>query len=107
MNNLAVDAAAALQRILDYPVFPGNGLTVASLLVLIILFILVIVGERILRRHFITRILRRTKFDAAMQFTLTRVIGYLLLALGFYVSLQMVGINVSSLAILRSEEHTS
>ena len=35
-----------------------------------------------------------------MQFAVARVIGYALLALGFYISLQMVGVNLSSLAVL-------
>jgi small-conductance mechanosensitive channel len=99
-NTWLDDLIRTVKRILDYPIFPANGITVASLLALILLFGLVIVGERFVRRHFVTRLLRRTKFDPAFQFTLARVIGYCLLAFGFYVSFQMVGINLSSLAIL-------
>jgi small-conductance mechanosensitive channel len=100
MNVLIKDLTETLQKILDYPILPKTGLTVGSLLLLILLFGLVILGERILRRQFITRLLRRTHLEPALQFTLGRVIGYCLLALGFYVSFQTVGINLSSLAVL-------
>jgi small-conductance mechanosensitive channel len=100
MNEIIHDFALTLKRILDYPLFPGNGITVASLLVLVLLCGLVILGERFLRRHFVTRLLRRTHLEPAFQFTVARIIGYCVLAFGFYVSFQMVGINLSSLAIL-------
>src|SRR5438876_3272604 len=100
MSTLLHDITATLQRILDYPLLPRSGITVASLLVLIALFGLVIIGERLVRRHFLIRILRRTHLNPALQFTLARLLGYLMLALGFYVSFLTVGVNLSSLAIL-------
>src|SRR5437660_8328243 len=100
MAKLFQDITATLQRILDYPLLPRSGITVASLLVLIVLFGLVIVFERLVRRHFLMRLLRRTHLNPALQFTLARIFGYLLLALGFYISFQTVGVNLSSLAIL-------
>jgi len=100
MGNLVQDITLTIRKVLDYPLFPSNGITVASLLVLVVLFVIVIVGERFLRRQFVTRLLKRTHLEPAMQFTLARVAGYMILGLGFYVSLQMVGVNLSSLAIL-------
>ncbi len=100
MNVVWQDLTRTLHRILSYPVFPSSGITVASLLMLILLFGLVIVAERVFRRHFIMRLLRHTHLEPALQFTLGRVLGYGLLALGLYISLQMVGVNLSSLAIL-------
>ncbi len=100
MNSLFNDITQTVQRILAYPLLPKSGITVASLLLLIILFIGVIVGERIFRRQFLARMLRRTHLAPALQFTLARVLGYCVLALGFYVSFQIVGVNLSSLAVL-------
>ena len=100
MTNVISDVTGTVRRILDYPIFPSSGITVASLVVLVLLFALVILAERVFRRCFVTRLLRRTHLEPAMQFALARVIGYGLLGLGFYVSLQMVGVNLSSLAIL-------
>ena len=67
-----------------------------------LLFGLVVLAERVVRRYFITRLLRRTHLEPAMQFALARVIGYALLGLGFYISLQMVGVNLTSLASSRA-----
>src|SRR5438552_3329777 len=100
MNFLIKDIIASVQRILAYQVMPHSQITVAHLLLLLVLFCVVIVGERLFRRHFVIRILRRTHLAPAFQFTLGRVIGYGILALGFYISFQVVGINLSSLAIL-------
>jgi small-conductance mechanosensitive channel len=100
MKTLFKDISETLHHVLDYPVFPSSGITVASLLALILLFGLVIVAERIFRRQVVMRMLKRTHLEPALQFTLARVTGYALLALGFYISLQMVGVNLSSLAII-------
>jgi small-conductance mechanosensitive channel len=89
-----------MQRVLEYPLLPKSGITLGSLLLLTILLVVVVVAERILRRHFIGRLLRRTQMAPSLQFTLSRVLGYCILALGFYISFQFVGINLNSLAIL-------
>ncbi len=100
VTNVVSDITGPLQRVLDYAIFPSSKITVASLLALIFLFVLVVVAERVARRYFITRLLQRTHLEPAMQFALARVIGYALLALGFFVSLQMVGVNLTSLSFL-------
>jgi len=100
MTNVVEDITGPVRRVLDYQVFPSSGITVASLLALILLIVLVIVAERVVRRYFITRVLRRTHLEPSMQFALARVIGYALLALGFFISLQMVGVNLTSLSFL-------
>jgi len=88
------------QRVLEYPLLPKSGITVGSLLLLVVLICAVVVGERLFRKHFVARLLKRTHLAPGFQFTLGRVLGYCFLALGFYVSFQVVGINLNSLAIL-------
>ena len=100
MTNVVSDVTGTVRHILDYPIFPSGRITVASLLALVLLFGLVILVERIFRRYFVTRLLRRTHLEPALQFALARVVGYALLALGFYISLQMVGVNLNSLAFI-------
>ena len=100
VTNVVQDITGPLQRVLDYSIFPSSKITVASLLSLIFLFVLVVVAERVARRYFITRVLRRTHLEPAMQFALARVVGHGLLALGFFISLQMVGVNLTSLSFL-------
>lgn len=94
------DITRSIEQILQYPLLPRSGITVASVLLLLILFGAVILVERIFRRHFVSRVLRRTHLTPPLQFTLGRILGYGILALGFYISFQIVGIDLSSLAIL-------
>ncbi len=100
MREVIQEFTATFRHVLDYPLLPKSGITVASLVLLIVLFALVIFIERFIRRHFLTRVLRRTHLNAALQFTLARLLGYFMLALGFYISLVAVGVNLNSLAIL-------
>jgi small-conductance mechanosensitive channel len=100
MTNVVSDIMGPMRRVMDYPIFPSSGITVASLLALVLLFGLVVLAERVVRRYFVTRLLRRTHLEPAMQFALARVIGYALLGLGIYISLQMVGVNLNSLAFV-------
>jgi small-conductance mechanosensitive channel len=100
MKNLIHKIVVSLQRILEYPLLPKSGIDVGSLLLLVFLLISVTIAERIFRRQFIARMLRRTHLAPAFQFTLGRVLGYCILALGFYISFQVVGINLNSLAVL-------
>jgi len=75
MTNVVSDITGSVRKVLDYPIFPSSGITVASLLALILLVGLVILVERAVRRYFVTRLLQRTHLEPSMQFALARVIG--------------------------------
>jgi small-conductance mechanosensitive channel len=60
----------------------------------------VIIIERIVQKQLIRRFLSRTKLQSSLQFGLSRIIGYTLIAVGFYVAFQLVGVDLSSLAII-------
>ncbi|SVC43580.1 uncharacterized protein METZ01_LOCUS296434, partial [marine metagenome] len=74
--------------------------TVGSILLLLLLFASVIVLERVAQKQLIRRFLSRTKLQPSLQFGLSRIIGYTLIAVGFYVAFQVVGVDLSSLAII-------
>jgi len=74
--------------------------TLGNILLLVILFASVLVVERILQRHLIRRFFAKTKLQQSLQFGLSRIIGYTLIAIGFYVAFQVVGVDLSSLAIV-------
>ena len=73
---------------------------IGSILLLLILFASVIIIERIVQKQLIRRFLSRTKLQSSLQFGLSRIIGYTLIAVGFYVAFQLVGVDLSSLAII-------
>jgi hypothetical protein len=89
-------------RILHYPLLQlgDSNLTLAGVIKFVCILVLVFAGERLLRRHLMRRVLQRTHFQPSMQFAIGKVVGYVFIALGFYVALKLVGIDLSSLAVV-------
>src|SRR5688500_14868492 len=71
-----------------------------DLLLLCGLLVAVVFFERFFRRLLIMRVLKRTHLDPALQFAVGRMVGYVILAFGFYIAMLAVGFNLSSLAVL-------
>ncbi len=74
--------------------------TVLKLLFLLFGLVLVVVIEGAVRRYLIVRVLRRTHLTPSLQFAIARILGYVLLGLGFYCAFITAGLNLSSLAII-------
>lgn len=91
-----------LLKILEYPLFKLGEVdfTLLSLSKLLLLVGLVVGGERMLRRQFTLRVLRRTKMAPSLQYAVAKLLGYVFNLLGIYIALQLVGVNLTSLAIL-------
>jgi small-conductance mechanosensitive channel len=91
-----------MERVLNYPLLKlgETPVTLSLIITTLLLLGLVIVGERMLRRYFVLRLLRKTKFEPSLQYAISRIVGYLVLLLGFYIVLQVVGVNLSSLAVI-------
>lgn len=92
----------SLEPILNYPLIKlsNTTLTLSLIITLVLLCAAVIVVQYLVRRHVLSRILAKTRMDMALQYAISKIVGYLVAVLGFYVSLQMVGIDLSSLAII-------
>jgi small-conductance mechanosensitive channel len=101
MNADVEQLVNTLQRILFFPLKLGNvNLTLAGMLEFLGLIVLVFAGERLLRRQLMRRVLQRTHFQPSMQYAIGKIAGYLFITLGFYIALKLVGIDLSSLAVL-------
>jgi len=87
---------------LHYPLFQiGKGeVTLFGIAGTILLLMFVVLGERIFRRTIVKRMLARSQLDEALRYGIERILGYLFLVLGFYIALQTVGLDLSSLAVL-------
>ena len=86
------------REFLDFPLV--KPFTVGHLIELTVLLSLVWVGEMVFRRVFLARLLSRSRLRPSVQFAVSKIARYLVLALGIYLSLQAVEINLSSLAFL-------
>jgi small-conductance mechanosensitive channel len=74
--------------------------TLAAIFKLLFLLALVLLAEFFIRQFFTKRVLKRTPFDPPLQYAIARISGYLFIALGFYIALMTVGVNLSSLAVV-------
>ena len=63
-------------------------------------FILLTFVTRIARRFLRKEILSRTALDQGQRYAIERTFGYAVFALGLFVGMQIIGLNVSSLAFL-------
>jgi len=90
------------REFLDFPLLRAGGVqfTIGHLIELVVLLVLVWVGEMIFRRVFLARVLSRSRLRASVQFAITQIARYTFFALGIYLSLEAVEINLSSLAFL-------
>jgi small-conductance mechanosensitive channel len=88
--------------VLHYPLVKlgGSDLTLAELFKFVCILVLVFVGERLLRHYLIRQFLRRTHLEPSLQYAVGKIAGYIFIALGFYVALKLVGIDLSSLAVV-------
>jgi len=59
-----------------------------------------IICNSLLRRLVVQRLLARTRFDAGVQFAISRIFGYVFLILGTYIALLVNGVDLSSLAVI-------
>src|SRR5438552_12613486 len=93
---------ADFHKIMDYPFLRlgQSQFTASDIIKLLVLLAVVLLAEYSLRRHFVTRVLRRTRLDPSLQFAVAKIGGYVFIVLGFYISLQVVGINLTSLAVV-------
>lgn len=91
-----------LEKVMNYPFlrFGHTDITLWNVLTLVVLLALVLLAEWAIKRFFILRLLSRTKMDRALQYAVAKIAGYVIIVLGFYIALQAVGIDLSSLAII-------
>jgi small-conductance mechanosensitive channel len=91
-----------IREVLTYPLIRmgESSLTLQSLLILGVLFALVLLLEKILRERVIMRIFEKTDFPESLEYGLARIMGYVFIVIGWYMALQFVGIDLSSLALV-------
>ena len=86
-------------EILEHPLFHigGQTITLISVIVFVVVFLVVIVFSRLIRRILLKRIFPRKEVNDGVARSVTRIINYLILVIGFLIALNSAGINVSLL----------
>lgn len=102
MNVEAQKAVTDVTGILYHPLIRlgDSDVTLALLIKFACFVILVFILERLVRRFLVNHFLRRTHFHPSMQYAISKMGGYMFISLGLYVALKLVGIDLSSLAVL-------
>lgn len=77
-----------------------SAITLHGICSFIVLLLGIVVLERLLTRHVVKRLLTRTQLDESMRFGVERIIGYVIIVLGFYLVIQNAGIDLSSLTVV-------
>ena len=102
MNAESQVLADDVVRILYYPLVKlgESEVTLVTLFKFACLVALVFLCERLLRRLLIRRFLQKTHLHPSMQYGVGKIAGYIFIGVGFYIALKMVGIDLSSLAVV-------
>ncbi|HMP81493.1 MAG TPA: mechanosensitive ion channel [Verrucomicrobiota bacterium] len=102
MNETLDQLWSDIVSILNQPLLTlgSKQLTLGLLLKLILLVVAILVAERFFRAMVLRRVLKRTHLDASLQYAISRFFGYCFIALGFFIALKLVGLDLSSLAVI-------
>jgi small-conductance mechanosensitive channel len=74
--------------------------TIATIVQFVFMLVVIVLAAGLIRRLLRDRLLVRTKLDVGLQDAIARITGYVVLALGIMMSLQTLGIEMSSLNVL-------
>ena len=101
-DDISNDPIKIFDRIVTYPLVTlgKQDLTLVVIFKLVVLCGIVVLGERMLRRFFTMKILKRTALDAGAQYSIARISGYIIIVFGFYLALNAVGLSLTSLAVV-------
>ncbi|MGD9849967.1 MAG: mechanosensitive ion channel family protein [Nitrospirales bacterium] len=91
-----------LDQFFTYPLFTVNQtpITLSSLMFFVVIVAVFWIANTIIRRFLHNRVLKRFKMPLATQYTLTRIIQYVLLFIGVIIAFQVIGVDLSGLAVI-------
>lgn len=92
----------ALNQFFTYPLFTINKtpITFSSLAFFIVIMVLFWLVNTLLRKFLNNQVLNRLKMPLATQYTLSRIVQYVFLFVGVIIGFQVIGIDLSGLAVI-------
>lgn len=96
------EVIGSLSEVLNVVLFEvkGTPITISNLLIFLLFAGLSIALGLLARRMLRSRILKRFKLDEGISYTLSRITQYTIITLGILLSLQFIGLDLSSLAVV-------
>lgn len=89
------------RAILEYTInLGGNKITILGMIELVVVILCFLVFSKIFRRFLRKRILPRFKLAESAQFVVLRIVHYILVIIGLLVAINLVGIQMTSLAVI-------
>ena len=87
---------------LRHPLFHlgSKDVTLLEILKLLALLSLVLLAAWIFRLYLLGKVLNRTRLSSSLQYAIGKVGSYIFIAIGIYIALQTVGIDLSALAVV-------
>lgn len=91
-----------IMDILNYTLFEINNkpITLLSILLFIVVMVAVIQSSRIFNRYILKRMLSTFQIEKSLQFTISRILSYVVITLGAVIAFQFIGIDLSGLAVI-------
>jgi small-conductance mechanosensitive channel len=91
-----------VNKIIHYELLTINQtpITLGSLAVFFFIFAVFLVASRLIVRSLARRVLKRLNIDESLRYTLERTLQYLLIIIAAVLSLEVIGINLSGLAVV-------
>jgi small-conductance mechanosensitive channel len=91
-----------VSRILSFKLFDlkQTPVTVLSVVMFILMIAVFFIGSKLLNRVILRRILSRFITDKGIQFTLLRIVHYLIMITGVVVAFQFVGVDLAGLTVI-------
>ncbi len=95
-------ALSVIDQFFTYPLFTVNQtpITLSSLLFFGMVFGAFVLLNILLRRFLMNQALKRFKLPLATQYTFTRILQYILLFVGTILAFQIIGVDLSGLAVI-------
>ena len=101
MKETIADIREAIQWFLDLPIYKSEegGILVGNVLSLVFWFGIVFLVAWLLRHFVFSKLLKRTRLNEGLQFTVAQLGNYLFIVFGFLVVIQTAGVNLGPLAL--------
>jgi small-conductance mechanosensitive channel len=91
-----------IDEIINFPLFTINQttITVLSILILIGIIILFVIISKIVKKIVLARVFAKAKIAEGTQYTLKKVVGYIIVFIGVVFGFQSIGVDLSGLVII-------